>query len=141
MKDLDIDTYTATFEQLTAATKWEPNMKGTIAHYRGGLREQVHCCILNHDTIPVNMARWKEATRKEVNQIREIYNVGLGGGHMNQHPYDQAQYQTNQSRTQPPPHSNGYTPMDGDATNVTLPFQKLTDEEWEQDTKDGLCFR
>jgi hypothetical protein len=28
MKDLDIDTYNATFERLAAAAEWEPDAKG-----------------------------------------------------------------------------------------------------------------
>ena len=42
MKDLDVDTYTATFERLAAAAEWEAYAKGTIARYRFGLNEGVH---------------------------------------------------------------------------------------------------
>jgi predicted ABC-class ATPase len=42
MRDLDIDTYTATFERLATAAEWEPDAKGTIARYRAGLRENIH---------------------------------------------------------------------------------------------------
>jgi hypothetical protein len=61
MKDLDVDTYTATFEHLAAAADWEPDAKGTIAHYRQGLRENIHRRILNQENLPANMAGWKEA--------------------------------------------------------------------------------
>ena len=37
MKDLDIDTYTTSFECLATAAEWEPNAKGTITQYRAGL--------------------------------------------------------------------------------------------------------
>jgi hypothetical protein len=33
MKDLEIDTYNATFERLAATAEWEPNAKGTITRY------------------------------------------------------------------------------------------------------------
>jgi hypothetical protein len=67
MKDLDMDMYTTMFECLTAVANWEPDAKGTIAHDRHGLRESVHCWILNHKNLPTNMVGWKEAARKEVN--------------------------------------------------------------------------
>jgi hypothetical protein len=86
MKDLDVDTYTATFERLAAAADWEPNAKGTITHYHQGLRENVHHRILNHENLLTNMAGWKEAACKEVNQIREIQNTGLASFGGNQHP-------------------------------------------------------
>jgi hypothetical protein len=66
MKDLDIDSYNATFEYLTNAAKWEPDAKGTIACYRAGLRENVHRWVVNWENLPTTMAQWKEAARKEV---------------------------------------------------------------------------
>jgi hypothetical protein len=39
MKDLEVDTYNATFERLAAAAEWEPDAKGTIARYRAGLEK------------------------------------------------------------------------------------------------------
>jgi hypothetical protein len=42
MKDLNIDTYNATFNHLANAAKWEPNAKGMTTHYRGGLHENIH---------------------------------------------------------------------------------------------------
>jgi hypothetical protein len=47
MKELEIDTYNTTFERLASAAEWEPDVKGTIARYRAGLRENVHCRIVN----------------------------------------------------------------------------------------------
>jgi hypothetical protein len=97
MKDLDVDTYTATFKCLAAAADWEPDAKGTIAHYRQGLRENVHRRILNRENLPADMAGWKEAAHKEVNRIREIQNAGLAGFHGNQRPRDQTPFQSNQT--------------------------------------------
>jgi hypothetical protein len=42
MKDLNINTYTATFKRLAAAANWEPNAKGMIARYQASLQENVH---------------------------------------------------------------------------------------------------
>lgn len=67
MKDLDIDTYTATFERLAGAAGWEPDAQGTIARYRGRLLDQVHRRILLRENMPTDMDEWKEAARKEVN--------------------------------------------------------------------------
>ena len=55
MKDLDVDTYMASFEHLAAATEWEPNAKGTIAHYHAGLQENIHHHILNQENLPTIM--------------------------------------------------------------------------------------
>jgi hypothetical protein len=41
MKDLDVDTYNATFARLANAAGWEPDAKGTIDRYRSGLREAI----------------------------------------------------------------------------------------------------
>ena len=46
MQNYDINTYNATFEQLTATAEWEPNVKGTITHYWSGLRSNIHHKIL-----------------------------------------------------------------------------------------------
>jgi hypothetical protein len=141
MKELDIDTYTATFERLAAAADWEPDAKGTIARYHQGLRENVHQWILNQENLPANMAGWKEAARKEVNRICKIQNTGLAGFRGNQCPCDQTQFQSNQTRATAPPHSNGIVPMEVDAANGTLPFKKHTDEEHAQCRAKGRCFR
>jgi hypothetical protein len=141
MKELDIDTYTATFERLAAAADWEPNAKGTFARYRQGLRENVHRWILNRENLPANMAGWKEAAHKEVNRSRKIQNTGLAGFRGNQRPCDQTQFQSNQTRATAPPRLNGIVPMEVDAANGTLPFKKLTDEECAQYRAEGHCFR
>jgi hypothetical protein len=141
MKDLDVDTYTATFERLAAAADWEPDGKGTITHYHQGLKENIHRRILNCENLPADMAGWKEAARKEVNRIHEIQNVGLAGFHGNQCPRDQTPFQSNQTRVSTPARTNGIVPMEVDAVNRTLPFKKLTDEERAQYCAEGHCFR
>jgi hypothetical protein len=141
MKDLDIDTYTATFECLAATADWEPDAKGTIARYRQGLRENVHRRILNCENLPADIAGWKEAARKEVNRIHKIQNTGLAGFCGNQCPCDQTPFQSNQTRVSTPAHMNGIVPMEVDTANGTLPFKKLTDEERAQYRAEGRCFR
>ena len=143
MKDLDIDTYTATFERLASAAGWEPDAQGTIAHYRTGLRDQVHRRILLRENMPTDMDEWKEAARKEVNQIREFYNVGLSGNRGNQRARDQHAYQSNQRQNNTPRNNSNsaHVPMDVDNTTATLPFQKLTDDERAQYRAEGRCFR
>ena len=42
MKEYDVDSYTATFEQLALAAGWEPNAQGTIEWNRRGLRDNIH---------------------------------------------------------------------------------------------------
>ena len=42
MKDLDIDSYAVTFDQLAAAVGWEPNAEGTIKHFSCGLKDSIH---------------------------------------------------------------------------------------------------
>ena len=42
MKDLDINSYMATFDQLAAAAGWEPNAEGTIECFSCGLKDSIH---------------------------------------------------------------------------------------------------
>ena len=42
MKDLDINSYAATFDQLAAAAGWEPNTEGTIKRFLCGLKDSIH---------------------------------------------------------------------------------------------------
>ena len=143
MKDLDIDTYTATFERLASAAGWEPDAQGTIARYRTGLRDQVHRRILLREHMPTDMDEWKEAARREVNRIREFYNAGLSGNRGNQRARDQHAYQSNQRQNNTPRNNSNsaHVPMDVDNTTATLPFQKLTDDERAQYRAEGRCFR
>jgi hypothetical protein len=128
MKDLDIDTYNATFDCLANAAKWEPDAKGTITHYRAGLCENIHQHIINRENLPTTMTEWKEATRKEVSRVKELQSEGLIGPHQNQ-SCDQHSYQTGNQCTHSNTSNNQHVPMDVDSTNITIPFQKLTDKE------------
>lgn len=93
--------------------------------------------------MPTDMDEWKEAARKEVNQIREFYNVGLSGNCGNQHTHDQHVYQTNQcQQTMPGNNSNsGHVLVDNDNTTATLPFQKLMDDKCAQYHAEGCFFK
>jgi hypothetical protein len=79
MKELDVDTYNATFEHLANATKWEADAKGTIARYQAGLCENMHHQVVNRENLPTTMAKWKEAMQKEVSWIKELQSTGLIG--------------------------------------------------------------
>jgi hypothetical protein len=140
MKDLDVDTYNATFKWLASAAEWEPDAKGTIARYRAGLRENVHRRVVNRENLPNTMAQWKEAARKEVGRIKELQSAGLIGPRRNQ-SRDQHAYQTGNQRTSHPSSNNQHVPMDVDSTNITIPFRKLTDEERAKYCAEGRCFR
>ena len=134
MKDLDIDTYIATFERLTAAARWEADAKGTIARFQVGLADNVHCRILYCNTIPTTMAEWKTMARREVNRIHEICSSGLPTFGQRPRNTNMGQFQ---STCQSPPtrnnNNNNVVPMDVDATLTSTipgtPFQKLTDDE------------
>jgi hypothetical protein len=141
MKDLDVDTYNATFARLANAAGWEPDAKGTIDRYRSGLREAIQRRVINRDKMPESMDEWQTAARKEVAKIKELQSSGLVGPRQNQLSRDRHSYQnTNQCA-----HSNSsnsqHVPMDVDAANITTPFKKLTDEERAQYRAEGRCFR
>jgi hypothetical protein len=140
MKELDIDSYNATFERLANAAEWEPDAKGTIARYRGGLCENVHRRIVNRENLPTTMVEWKEAARKEVGRIKELQSAGLIGPRRNQ-SRDQHAYQTGNQRATHSSSNNQHVPMDVDSTNITIPFRKLTDEERAKFRAEGRCFR
>ena len=147
MKDLDVDTYIATFERLVASAEWEPDAKATISRFRLGLQDNIHRRVINRETWPANMAEWKEAARKEVNRTREIISAGLDF-RSKRNARDFGPFQTGPTQRPNPPCSNnggGIVPMDVDtaaaAPQVQLPFKKLTDEERVQFCKEGKCFR
>jgi hypothetical protein len=139
MKDLDIDTYNATFARLANAAGWEPDAKGTIDRYRSGLREAIQRRVINRDKMPDSMDEWQNAARKEVAKIKELQSSGLAGPRRNQLSRDGHSYQNTGQRA----HSSNsqHVPMDVDAANVTTPFKKLTDEERAQYRAEGRCFR
>ena len=143
MKDLDIDTYIATFERLAADAEWEADAKGTIARFRDGLRPAVHRSIINHySPLPADMAAWKIAARSEIGRMKEIFrSFGSFGGTQNKNQPQKGRqpYQTTRNN-QPQPKNDGVVPMDVDATS-TIPFKKLTPEERKQYMAEGRCFR
>ena len=143
MKDLDIDSYAATFDRLAAAAGWEPDAGGTIERFARGLRDNIHRRILSQDKEPTTMAECQEAARGEVHKVRKIIGAGLDFRNK-QKPRDHGPFQTGQTqRTNAPrPNSNsGIVPMEVDATTTRTPFKKLTDDEREQYRKEGRCFR
>jgi hypothetical protein len=140
MKDLDIDTYNATFAQLANAAGWEPDAKGTIDRYRSGLREAIQRRVINRDKMPESMDEWQNAARKEVAKIKELQSSGLTGPRRNQLSRDNHTYQNTGQRSHAN-RNNEHVPMDVDAANITTPFKKLTDEERAQYRAEGRCFR
>jgi hypothetical protein len=140
MKNLDVDTYNATFEHLANAAEWEPDTKGTIARYQAGLCENVHQRVVNRENLPTTMAKWKEAAHKEVSQIKELQSAGLVGPCRNQ-SHDQHVYQTGNQCLSHSSSNSQHIPMDIDSTNITIPFQKLTDKEHAKYCAEGCCFR
>jgi hypothetical protein len=141
MKDLDIDTYNATFARLANATGWEEDAKGTIDRYRSGLREAIQRHIINRDTMPDTMVEWQTAARKEVSKVKELQSSGLIGPRRNPTSRDGHPYQSTGQRAHSNSSNNQHVPMDVDATNVIVPFKKLTDEERAQYRAEGRCFR
>jgi hypothetical protein len=140
MKDLDIDTYNATFARLANAAGWEPDTKGTIDRYRSGLREAIQCQVINRDKMPDSMDKWQTAARREVAKIKELQSSGLVGPRRNQLSRDNHVYQ-NTGQCSHANRNSEHVPMDVDATNVTTPFKKLTDEERAQYRAKVRCFR
>lgn len=61
MKELDIGSYTATFERLSTATGWEPDVQGTINKFRRGLKDNIHRRVINWDKELSTMDEWKGA--------------------------------------------------------------------------------
>src|SRR6266702_6657598 len=146
MKNSDIDTYITTFERLADAAKWEANAKGTIAHFKVGLQDHIHCRILFRETWPTNMDGWKEAAQKETEHFREIQNMGLAPRNRNNPQKPNRNNQQYQSTNAPhnAPCNDGVVPMDVDATSTSctlvLPLKKLTNEELKKLSAKGRCF-
>jgi hypothetical protein len=141
MKDLDIDTYNATFARLANAAGWEEDAKGTIDRYRSGLCKAIQRCIINRDTMPNTMVEWQTAARKEVSKVKELQSSGLIGPRRNQTSRDGHSYQSTSQRAHSNSSNNQHVPMDVDAANITTPFKKLTDKERAQYRAEGRCFR
>jgi hypothetical protein len=137
MKDLDIDTYNTTFARLANAAGWEADAKGTIDRYRSGLREAIQCRIINRDSMLDTMEEWQNAARKEVLKVKELQSLGLIGPRLNQTSRDRHSYQNTGQRTHSNSSNSQHIPMDIDATKITTPFKKLTDEERAQYRAEG----
>jgi hypothetical protein len=141
MKDLDVDTYNATFARLANAAGWEPDAKGTIDRYRSGLREAIQRRVINRDKMPESMDEWQTAARKEVQRSKSLQSSGLVGPRRNQLSRDGHSYQNTGQRAHSNSSNSQHVPMDVDAANITTPFKKLTDEERAQYRAEGRCFR
>ena len=83
MKDLDVDSYIATFEQLAAAVKWDVSAEGTIDQFTRGLRDNIHRRVINRDKEPVTWDDWKDAAQAEVHKVRKTISAGLDFGNRN----------------------------------------------------------
>ena len=144
MKDLDINSYVATFDQLAAVMRWEPDTKGTIKHFMHGLRDNIHRRVLSWNNEPTTMVEWQEAAWGEVHKVQKIISSGLNF-RSKQKPCDHGPFQTSQTQCSNPPHivlnNNRIVPMKVNATQTQVLFAKLTDEECVQFKKEGHCFR
>ena len=69
MKDLDVDAYIATFNRLALAAGWEADALGTIDKFADGLKDNIHCRVLNREAEPITMEEWQDAARKETQKI------------------------------------------------------------------------
>jgi len=143
MKNSDVNTYITTFKCLANAAEWEANAKGTIAHFKVGLQDHIHRCILFHETWPTDMNGWKEAAWKETECFREIQNAGLALRNQNNPQRPSCNNQQYQSTNAPrnAPRNDGVVPMDINATSTSHtpapPLKKLTDEEWKKLLAEG----
>jgi len=146
MKNGDIDTYITTFKRLADAAEWEANAKGTIAHFKVGLQDHIHCHILFCEIWPTNMDGWKEAAQKETECFREIQNVGLAPCNQNNQQRPNRNNQQYQSTNAPrnTPCNDGIILMDVNAVSTShtpaSPLKKLTDEECKKLSAEGRCF-
>ena len=144
MKDLDVDAYIATFNQLALAAGWEADALGMIDTFADGLKDNVHHRVLNREMEPTMMEEWQDAARKETQKFRKLSSAGLDFRSKNK-SRDTGPFHTGQNPRPTPPHPNTsqIVPMDVDTTSVQTcaPFKKLTDEEWLQHMQEGRCFR
>ena len=144
MKDLNVDTYIATFNQLALAARWEADALGTIDKFADGLKDNVHRRVLNRETEPTTMEEWQDAARKETQKIRKPSSAGLDFRSKNK-SRDIGPFHTGQNLRPIPSRTNNnqIVPMEVDVTSTQsrTPFKKLTDEERLQYMKEGKCFR
>jgi Zinc knuckle len=71
LRDGDVDTYIATFNNLITQAGWTRSDAGTADLFQKGLPEGLKNAILNMENLPTNLGEWEEATRKQQNR----YNV------------------------------------------------------------------
>ena len=142
MNGWDVDMYIAMFDHLTLAAGWDGNSEGMIAKFCEGLSKGIHSKALDRDNIPRTIDEWKAATRTEVAQAKEKYNMGLTGNQRRNHlkpgTYLNTQVQTH---VQPNPNNSSIVPMEVDSATGQTSFKKLTPEERAQLAKEGQCFR
>jgi Retrotransposon gag protein len=69
MKEGDIDTYIATFDNLLAKAGWTRGEEAADFFQRG-LDDGVKCKVLHRQTWPVTLQEWQEATRDETNHYK-----------------------------------------------------------------------
>jgi hypothetical protein len=117
-----------------------PTPKEPSIDYRLGLREAIQRRIINCDNLPDSMDEWQNMARKRSQRSKGSKALGLIGPRHNQNSHDSHAYQNTGQRTNLTRH-NEHVPMDVDATNITVPFKKLTDEEQAQYWAEGRCFR
>ena len=135
MKDLNIDSYIATFERLATATRWDVSAEGTIDWFTRGLRDNIHRRVINRDRELVTWEDWKDTARAEVHKVRKTISAGLDFRSQNRNkPQDTSPFQTGQTyrapQTRPTTNNSSIVPMEVDATNAQTrePFKRLTDD-------------
>ena len=144
MKDLDVDTYIATFNRLALTAGWEVDVLGTINKFADSLKDNVHRQVLNWETEPTTMEEWQDGAWKETQKIWKLSSTGLDFCCKNK-PHDSSLFHTGQAPRTTPPRQNTsqIVPMDIDTASVHThtPFKKLTDKERLQHMQEEHCFR
>jgi hypothetical protein len=82
------------------------------------------------------MDEWQNTAQKEVAKVKELQSSGLIRPRHSQNSRDSHAYQ-NTGQCANSTCNNKHVPMDIDATNITTPFKKLTDEERAQYQAEG----
>jgi hypothetical protein len=69
MKEGDIDTYIATFDNLLAKAGWTRGEEAAD-FFQKGLEDGVKCEVLRRPTWPITLQEWQEAARDETNHYK-----------------------------------------------------------------------
>ncbi|KAH9058977.1 hypothetical protein EDB83DRAFT_2315872 [Lactarius deliciosus] len=77
MKGSDLDTYTATFQNLTTRAGYTLDTVATVDLYLGGLPCSLLTAILKCDTQPETFTQWTDATQTEQRKWANIVTCGL----------------------------------------------------------------